>query len=235
MLRIRRIGSVLHVLAWGHPGILQYVRLTPELQVATAPQTLGEPEGEGPGPVVGDARWTLILFEGVPASATKPDGRGYYAVSFDAAGARIAERMLAARTAFPRANDRAVVSGGYAFVPTRSDDVVFARLGPTLRVEEAAFDGTSDPGHPVDLRAMFRWQDRAYVDWRSPSSWFGPRGIDAVQCRTLDSASDADVDLWLSDEHVTLRGDNAEDWIEWTDAAKAAPPPPPCRGIHRAD
>jgi hypothetical protein len=242
-LRIRRIGDVLHVLAWGHPGRLLYVRLTLDLHALAPPELLGEPSGAGPGPIVGDAQWTLILFEGVPAYATKPDGAGYYAVSYDAAGARIAERMLASHPPLPHTRDVAAILGAYALVPAQAYGdcrVAFVRLSPTLRIDRAALYGHCDSEHSEGLRAMFRWQDQVYVDGQGefiPSDFdtgsFAPElPVTSVACGLPDPGYDADVDLWLRGEHLTLRGDNVDDWLEWTDGS-AAPLPGSCTGIHR--
>ena len=236
-LRVRRIGDALHLVAWTPKGDIRYVRLSLGLE-ATPARSLGQSVG-GPGPVVGNPKWTLVLFDGIPANAASPDAHAYYAASFDATGRPIAQRMLSLEKPFERASDVAVAIDGNAFVAldTYADGPVeVLRLTSSLYADkvERMYPPTNRAGHAVPFEGFFHWQDEFYAVWRGGASMqsfsaSGGQGDYVSSCDFPYSVFDADVDLWLSNEHVSLHEDNVDDWIEWFDSV---PPVEPCGALH---
>jgi hypothetical protein len=254
-LRMRRIGDVLHVVAWAFNGDVRYLRLTLRLEQKLT-QPLGDVSASGPGAIVGDAAWTLILVDGIPLGMprTGADAGGYFAFSFDAAGRPVARRKLpaAAPADSPQAN--AVVVSGHAFVALESSHANAIRLVVLGRALDIERDGRVEAPPSVawtrDLKpssrpprveppqgtfdALFGWHDRFYATWTNPRSTTafaasGQRIGPVTPCDSGDATPDDD-DLWLSDEHVALRATRVDQWLEWTDPGTEPAPRPPCPG-----
>jgi hypothetical protein len=244
-VRIWHIGNALHLLIWDRALRIRYVRLTSDLR-QTSSEDLGQAgDGSEPGPIVGNAAWTWLFFEGIPANTDTADAKGYYAMSFDAAGKRMAARMLSVQEPF-RARDVALVIDGNAFValntPRQATDekgIDIIRLTPALQIEKHYLD--LSPRGPMDRAApfagLFPWGDQFYAAWFDVLSvkTFSTSVVpgETTSCDSPRSPVDTDVDLWLYGEHVTFREDNVDDWIEWTDRDPSPLPPPPCVGLQR--
>lgn len=238
-LRIRRVGDVLHIFAWEYNEDARYVRVTSKLeQELTWP--LGQASAFGPGAIAGDAGWTLLLAD-VRLPGTPPsDAGGYFAFSFDASGAFIARRKLAAQVPFdPLFNDAnsAVVDGhGFVALPSSEDDSIrLVRLDRRLnlegdfRVRTPLLDGGARPV----FSALFGSGDHLDIAWLFPSAISELAASGQSLRRTMPCESDFPIsgvidELWLAGEHVALRGDNREEWLEWSDASTRPAPGPPC-------
>jgi hypothetical protein len=240
--RIRRIGDVLHIVAWEFNEDAHYVRVTSNLkQELTWP--LGRVSAFGPGAIVGDAEWTLVLARVTPPD-TPPavtDAGGYFAFSFDAAGRFVARRKLEPDASYLFLDANAAVIDGHALVAFELDDedrIRLVRLGRTLNIERdlRVHKPARDGGMPAIFGALSGSGDRFYVAWIDPpavtafalsAQTFGPE----IPCHSEGPAWALDRVAWLAGEHIVLDGDDREKWIEWTDAGARRAPDPPCPGL----
>jgi hypothetical protein len=242
-VRIWHIGNALHLLARDHAPGIRYVRLTSDLR-QTSSELVGQAsDGSEPGPIVGNAGWTWLFFDGIPSSTETGDAKGYYAISFDATGKRMEARMLSVQEPM-HARDVAVVIDGNAFVAlntpqqrTNDKEVDIVRLTPALQIEKhfVEISPRGPMGRAAPFAGLFPWGEQFYAAWldvHSVTAFSASLVPDrTTSCDSPRSPVDADVDLWLSGEHVTFREDNVDDWIEWTDRDPSPLPPPPCMGL----
>jgi hypothetical protein len=238
-LRIRRIGHTLHVVAWSFNEDTRYVRLTLDLQ-QTVTHRLGSASAIGPGSIVGNADWTLVLFEGIPPGEPKSAAGGYLAFAFDAAGTPIAWRRLpGTRPLYTEQLEDAIVWNGDAYVVlvSRSDtgkrETYALRLGRTLNVERRLSLSKPDLSDVLTFEGIYAGRDDVWVKWADAPlmpafASSGDRGPAAPPCEFKEPAAMADWDLWFSGEHVVFSGDRFDEWLEWTSRGTASAPTSPC-------
>ncbi len=118
---LRAPGPSLRLMASGYNGPLYFVQLTKTLRVVTR-QQLGTVSVLGPNAFAGDDVLTVILADGIPDPTDSPrDPSGLFATSFDAAGNRLAKRILEpydedGGTSSPMMSDNLAVLGDHVYV-----------------------------------------------------------------------------------------------------------------------
>ncbi|MCL2450070.1 MAG: hypothetical protein FWD17_14070 [Polyangiaceae bacterium] len=225
-LRIRRIGEALHVLAQDRTGgPVQYVRLTLDLHDTTS-HVIGHVSEDTDGTIVGDSEWVAAVYNGDVGTLGVEISPGMYIASFDSTGQRIATRLLRERM-FDGGRPMAVFAGGYALVALDSPEpgwVDLLRIDRDLRVERVTHrEGCRGIHEHVGetFEGLHRDRDALYLlcgqtEWVANSAdldhwhWSETRVFEPAQAKL-----DGDADIWLDGEHVTLRQDNVDDWIEW--------------------
>jgi hypothetical protein len=135
-------GASVRIMSSAYNGPLYFVQLTRSLELVTR-QELGHVSVRGPNAFSGDGSLTVVLADGIPDATSASTGpSGVFAMSFDAAGNRLAKRMLALSeehggTLTPMMNDNLAVIDGHVFVALMDpeDALHILRLAPDLRTE----------------------------------------------------------------------------------------------------
>jgi hypothetical protein len=141
-LRVLEGPGPIRVLAAGYNGPLHFVQLTSSLQVVTKAQ-IGSLSVLGVHGFAGDPSLTVILANGYMDGADGPkDPSGTFAMSFDAAGHRLAKRILLPYqehrgTLSPMMHQNLAVLDGHAYVALldESDGLHVLRLTRDLRTD----------------------------------------------------------------------------------------------------
>jgi hypothetical protein len=137
-LAILFAGPAVRIMSAMYNGDLTFLQLTDSLKLV-ATHHLGQVSVRGPKAFAGDETLTVILADGTPDdTGSNRDPSGLFAMSFDAAGTRVAKRILVpkGRQAAMMGRNLAVVQGHvYVVLVDASDQLRAVQLTRELRTE----------------------------------------------------------------------------------------------------